>query len=349
MKLAGAAINRFLSAPNPDVCVVLLYGPDHGLVSERAKLLESRHLGDNPGPFSQSILTDADLKADPAALQDSLCALSLGGGERVVRVKTGADAIAKTLKALLEALKAKELSPAALLLVEAGNLSPRSALRKCVETNKAHAVALPCYAPNFQDLKTLALEEAKTNDLSFGEGALDFLINRLPQDRAIAGAEIEKLMLYKANEQNAAIQIDDINAINVDSLDQGLDDFAFAIAGGALPVADRLLAGALAAGQSPIALLRALQRHLFRLVEAKTALNNGMDEKTAMASLRPPVFFPKQAAFSRQLGRWSAPKIQQAIAHCLATERAMKSSGSMPDNLLARLAIKIGAAQSRAN
>ncbi|PHS28105.1 MAG: DNA polymerase III subunit delta [Robiginitomaculum sp.] len=346
MKLSASAISGFIKSPDPKISVILLYGPDHGLVTERTKLLEQKHLGADSGPFSHTFLSQDDLKSDPAILQDSLSALPLGGGKCVVRLKTTADQAAKVVKGLLDALNKNELRLAALLLIEAGDLGPRSSLRKSIEQDRNNAITVPCYAPGLADLRTLALEDGKSSGLGFADGALDVLTSRLPQDRALARSEIEKLMLYAANNEPAQIDVADVLAVVTDSLDQNLDAFVFALADQNNALADQQLTRAKEAGQSPIAMLRAIQRHFMRLSEARTVLDQGQNAKAAMANLRPPVFFIRQQHFSRQLSRWSAPALGQVLSHSLATERAIKSSGALPDNLLARLVIKVCASKN---
>jgi DNA polymerase III subunit delta len=341
LKRTGAAIERFIAKPDPKICIVLLYGPDYGLVQERANALEAVHLGEQAGPFSQTLISQTELKADPAGLSDQFCALALGGGPRVVRLKTTADQAAKPVSALLAALERSEIKPAALLLIEAGDLGPRSALRKAVEQDADNAVALPCYAPNARDIESLAQDEARQQGLTIDPNALALLLNRLPQDRAIARSELNKLVLYCIEAENQTITFEHVAAIITDATDQRLDDFALAVAEGAFEDADRIMANTLVAGQSPIALLRALQRHFFRLLEAGVAVREGKDTKSAMASLRPPVFFAIQSRFSHQMNAWHPARLRNVAELCLETERAMKRSGAVPANLLARLAVKI--------
>ncbi len=341
MKLSAGAVSRFLKNPDPDINIVLLYGPDHGLIKERARAIEHVLLGKTPGPFAQTSLTDADIKNDPASLQDALCAQPLGGGPSVVRLKASSEQSAKPLKFLLAALSDKQIIPAAFLLIEAGDLSPRSALRKCVEQENTHAATIACYAPSVRDLHELAMDIARVQNLTFADGTIDFLVSRLPQDRAMARSEIEKLALYAAKNDGGLVETTDVQAVIADSQGHNLDAFTSAVADGSAKTADRLLVHALEAGQSPIALLRALQRHFLRLSEARSAINAGKDAKSAMASLRPPVFFTNQNSFSRQLSSWRQPALERVIEHCLSTERAMKRSGALPENLLARLIIKI--------
>ena len=346
MKLSGPAIRDFLNRPPSDVHVVLLYGPDHGLVRQRALDLQKHHLGGEPGPFSQTVLGDADLKADPARLQDAFCARSLDGGKQVLRLKTQADLAAKTVSPLLEALQEKTLFPAALLLIEAGDLSPRSKLRQAIEKARSGAVALPCYFPGAADLRQMAEEAVRAENLSFALGALDLLLDRLAQNSAMADRELEKLMLYARSSDEGAITREDVAAIVIQAQDQGLDDFAFAVAAQNAAEADRLMRNALEGGKEPVALLRALQRHFMRLSEALAACDQGQSVESAMQNLRPKVFYQQKQMFAAQLRRRSGPACRHANALCLAAERDIKSGGAPAANLIARLVFRLTAKAS---
>ena len=54
MKFSGRKIQQFLDSPAPDVRAVLLYGPDAGLVRERADGLVRGVAGDLGDPFRVS-------------------------------------------------------------------------------------------------------------------------------------------------------------------------------------------------------------------------------------------------------------------------------------------------------
>src|SRR5579875_4145561 len=87
MRIAPARIADFLRRPDPQLRAVLLYGPDRGLVRERAELLAQRVCPDLADPFRIAAVDGAALVADPARLADEAVQLSLTGGRRVVRVR----------------------------------------------------------------------------------------------------------------------------------------------------------------------------------------------------------------------------------------------------------------------
>ena len=84
---------RFRTAPDPAIRALLVYGPDQGLVRERATDLARAIVPDLRDPFRVAELSGASLAADPALLADEAQALSLTGGRRVLRVKEAGDAV----------------------------------------------------------------------------------------------------------------------------------------------------------------------------------------------------------------------------------------------------------------
>ena len=95
MKLPAARVAAFLRRPDPEIRAVLFYGPDAGLVRERADAVARTVCPDLRDPFRVADLTAAALAADPARLADEAAQISLMGGRRVVRVREAGDALAQ--------------------------------------------------------------------------------------------------------------------------------------------------------------------------------------------------------------------------------------------------------------
>ena len=130
MRLAPARIAAFLQGPDPEIRAVLLYGPDEGLVRERAELVARSVCPDLKDPFRVADLTAAGLAADPARLADEAAQLSLAGGRRVVRVLGAGDALAKLFSGFLESTPGD-----ALVVVEAGGqyMQPVQVAQQCAD------------------------------------------------------------------------------------------------------------------------------------------------------------------------------------------------------------------------
>ena len=85
MKIAPGAADKFAAAPPEAICAVLIYGPDGGLVRERADRVIAAIVEDPRDPFRVSELRADALRSDPALLLDEAGALSLTGGGQAKR------------------------------------------------------------------------------------------------------------------------------------------------------------------------------------------------------------------------------------------------------------------------
>jgi len=332
VKLATRQIDSFLKAPSTPC--VLLYGPDSGLVRERAQLLAARIAGDAADPFRVAELPASVLRDDPARLSDEANALSFTGGRRVVRLRDAGDAATAILESLLAGPP-----PAALVVVEAGDLGPRSSLRLLFERAESGA-ALPCYRDEGGSLATLIDATLKAAGLSATGEARSQLVDSLGGDRGISRAELDKLVLYK-DTGGGQVTLDDVLACIGDSATGSLDDVAFAIGDGDAAALDRALDRGLQDGANPVGLLRAVARHFLRLHQARGALAGDGDADRAVKSLRPPVHFRQVERFARQLKRWNSAGLSAAIDRLLEAELACKRAGAPAEALMRRACLEI--------
>ena len=150
MKLSGARIAAFLRAPDPNIRLILIYGPDRGLVRERSQTLARMVVDDLSDAFRVSELTVDDVRSDGARIADEMSQISFLGGRRVIFVRMEAEDISARLQPLLDSPPPGD----ALLIVEAGDLSARSPVRKTFEASP-NAAAIPCYADNDQNVGAL--------------------------------------------------------------------------------------------------------------------------------------------------------------------------------------------------
>src|SRR6201997_368993 len=100
--LRGKEIDAFLARPDPARPVVLLYGPDAGLVRERAEALLVSAVDDPNDPFSLVRLDGDELSAEPSRLVDEAMTIPLFGGRRAIRVRAGSRSFASGIDTLGE-------------------------------------------------------------------------------------------------------------------------------------------------------------------------------------------------------------------------------------------------------
>ncbi|HYE00317.1 MAG TPA: DNA polymerase III subunit delta [Alphaproteobacteria bacterium] len=339
MKLAGKRIDAFVRRPDPAVRAVLVYGPDSGLVRERATLLGRSAVEDLSNPFRVAELAASAVTEDPARLVDEANAMSLIGGRRLVRVRDATDKLAPAAKALLAAHSGDSL-----VVFEAGDLGNRSTLRKLFEESDS-AAALPCYVEEEGELGQTIQDALREAGYQIDVEGASVLANALVGDRQVMRREIEKLQLYMGDERR--ITLADVQACIGDAADLSTDDAAMACCDGDPPALDRALQRLFAQGESPIAVLRAAQRQMLRLHQVQAAAAGGKSLEQAVATLRPPLFFKVKDAFLRQLRLWNLAGAATALARLNAAEAACKRTGA-PAEILAGQALMELALRARA-
>src|ERR671931_265685 len=100
--LRGKEIDSYLARPDPGRPIILLYGPDAGLVRERADALMASAVDDLNDPFSLVRLAGAELAAEPSRLVDEAMTVPLFGGRRAIRVRAGSRNFASGVETLAE-------------------------------------------------------------------------------------------------------------------------------------------------------------------------------------------------------------------------------------------------------
>lgn len=331
--LKGAEIERFVAEPDPRRPVILVYGPDMGLVSERARAIATRIAPDLDDPFSVTRIDGDVLASDPARLADEAGTVPMFGGRRLIWVKAGDKPIAAAVSPLLA-----NPPEGATILIEAGDLKKSVALRSEAERASSAAV-IACYADGEADLKRLAMEEAKQAWLQFEPQALALLVQYLGGDRAASRAEIRKICLYAHG--TGTIRAADIIAVAGESLAMGVDEIIDAAFGGAPDEVDRLLLRAEAAGIAIPQIVAAASRHALAMHKVRLIVESGTPVRVAVERFEPPVFFRRKPAVERQLGLWTSTKLARIIQRLAEAGFETRAKAAIAPTLVGRLLISI--------
>jgi len=328
----GAGVAALLKKPDTALRGVLLYGPDQGLVRERAAAVLVAAGGDAADPFATVELDGAVLRGDPARLSDEAAALSFSGRRRVVRVRGATDQATAAVEAWLA-------GPGdGFVIVEAGDLAKRSSLRVAFEKAKATA-AVACYVDEGADLARLVGQHLSDAGLGVDAEAVDFLAGRFGGDRGVIRSELDKLVLYM--DGSGTVGVEEAARVVGDVAAASLDAVTEAACGGDPEALETALRRAFAQGVAAVSVLRAVARHLDRLMLAGALVGGGDSVEKAMAALRPPVFFKAQPAFRRQLRLWPAARIAPALALLLEAELDCKTTGLAAEPVSARALLRL--------
>ena len=305
--LKTSEIDSFCARPPDRVNLVLVFGPDDGLVAERAKSIVKFITKGVDDPFSLVRLSGSDLNGDTSRLVDEALTISMFGSRRVVWVR---DPDLRTFLTAVEPLL-DHPDPKSLVVIEAGDLKKTAPLRKRFEEHRS-AVAIPCYADSAEDLRRLIDSECRAAGQSITSEARDLLETLIGGDRLASRGEIHKLLLYSTGQPT--IDVDDVIAIVGDASALQMDELLDAVASGDVATTDTIDRKLAAAGTHVSVAVNALIRHFQSLQRLRIDVDAGASPSDVVDRIRPAVFFRRKPRMVRQLSLWTQPRIDKAMS-----------------------------------
>jgi len=335
MIVKSSDADRYAANPPKALVAALVFGPDSGLVRERAETLMKTVVDEINDAFRVVDLDSDDLSSDPARLSDETAAISMLGGRRVVRVRGAGNALAKLFDSFLEEPKGD-----ALVVVEGGDLAKGTGLRKVFEEAE-NAAAIACYPDTARDLFDVVRNALKTERLSIAPDALEDAVGRLGSDRGVTRRELEKLALYCHGKKQVALE--DVRAVMGDEAEARVEEAIDAAGNGDLPRLDLALERLWIAGTSPVAVVRQALSHFQRVLLVAIEAQHGETVDGAIRKLRPPLHFARVTSFKNQAQRWSVIKLTDVLDSLLETEALCKTTGVPNEAVLGRALFNIAA------
>jgi len=299
--LRGKDIDAFLARPDPGRPIILLYGPDAGLVRERADALMASAVDDPNDPFSLVRLDGDELSAEPSRLVDEAMTVPLFGGRRAIRVRAGSRNFASGVDTLADS-PIKDCR----IVIEAGELRAESPLRKACERART-AVAIACYPDGERDLARLIDEELRVSNLRIAADARAVLMGLLGGDRLASRNELRKLTLYA--HAAGEVTLDDVMAVVADASELKLDPIVDAAFAGNAATVESEFAKAMVAGTYPGVIISAAQRQAAWLHKSALAIAEGTPASSVLEGGYPRLHFSRKGAVEVALRNFSPPRL----------------------------------------
>lgn len=297
--------DRFLTRDATDFPVLLVFGTDTGLISERVRGLVKRLVDDPGDPFQLVRLTGDDIARDPGRLADEANTVPLFGGRRAVLVEAGSKPVGPAIEGLLER------APASPVVIEAGALKKDAPLRKAVERSRI-AAAIECYPDEARDVLRLIDDEMAAAGLAIAPDARETLGTLLGADRLASRSELTKLVLYAG--PGGIVTLDTVEAVVADAAVVATDALVDAAFTGDLAGLDAALRrGVTSAGEAGT-VLGAAARHATWLHRTKLDLAQGGGLEAVLGGLaRHGISFKRKGAIERQLRAATPEALGRAV------------------------------------
>jgi DNA polymerase III subunit delta len=299
------AAEAFFRKPDPHLAVVLLYGPDHGLVAERSASLLAGSVDDPQDPFQLVKLEGDELASDPARLVDEASTIPLFGGRRAIRVRAGQ----------------KSLVPA-------------------VELSRAAAV-IACYGDESLSIQTIIAEEMGAAGLAIAPEARDALVDLLGGDRLASRQELRKLALYAHGA--GRVELSDVAATVGDASAFAMDEVVDAAFSGDLEALERKLERALAEGNAPSTLAGAALRHALLLHRLRAEVERGRSATLVVDQARG-IGGPRRKTVSAELAALDQTRLDRIVADLAETVLETRREARLGAAILSRALMRIALA-----
>ena len=331
--LRGKEIDAFLARPDPGRPIILLYGPDAGLVRERADALLASAVDDPNDPFSLVRLDGDELSADPSRLVDEAMTVPLFGGRRAIRVRAGSRSFASGVDTLAE-VPLKDCR----IVIEAGELRPESPLRKACERART-AVAIGCYPDGERDLAKLIDDELRVSNLRLAADARAALMALLGGDRQASRNELKKLTLFAHGE--GEVTLDHVMAVVSDASDLKLDPIVDGAFAGRPELVESEFAKAMVAGTYPGVIIMAAQRHAAWLHKSALTVAEGTPASSVLESGFPRLHFSRKPMAEAALRNFSVERLATVIDQLATAAFDMRKQTTLASVIAQRTLLSI--------
>ncbi|CCD87343.1 conserved protein of unknown function [Bradyrhizobium sp. ORS 285] len=337
--LRGRDIDAFLAKPDAARPLILLYGPDAGLVRERAEALIASAVDNPDDPFSVVRLDGDELAAEPSRLVDEAMTVPLFGGRRAIRVRAGSRTFASGVETLTQ-MSVRDCR----IVIEAGDIRPDSPLRKICE-KAASAVAIACYPDTERDLAKLIDDELRIASLRISQDARAYLMALLGGDRQASRNEVRKLTLFAHGE--GEVTLDHVMAVVADASEMKLDPIVDGAFGGKPDVVETEFGKAMIAGTYPGVIISAAQRHAAWLHKSALAVASGTPISSILEGGFPRLHFSRKPSAETALRNFSPARLLPIIDQLATAALDMRKQPGLAAAIAQRTLLSIAVAARR--
>jgi DNA polymerase-3 subunit delta len=318
----------FLAKSAQHYRIFVVYGPDRGLVAERATAIAGTTGVDLSDGFALIRLDVSDIQSDPGRLVDEVNAFGLFGGEKLIWVRGAANE-----KQLIDGLSHLAAHPpeGSYLLIEAGDLKKGSGLRKVAESERSIA-CVACYQDDARALNALIDAELAAANLRITPAARELLVESIGGDRIASRNEIQKLILYCMNEElidekHVLEIVGDASAVSTDEV---VDAVLSGDPDGFLHAVQKVIA-------SKTAVFLVLQGTM-KQVQLLETMRLEMEERQqqagqVMQTLGRGIHFKRKPIIEKALRNWNSSDLARESARLNSAILQSRQNAALEDNL----------------
>lgn len=323
--IKASETSRFLAEGFRRYPLILIFGPDEGAVRTRTRLMAEKLLGPDADPMSRVELEAEALASDPARLLDEANAMAMFGGKRVIIVTNAGKLPKGAWQPLLDVPPLDST-----VLFQAEDLTKKAPIRAAFEENP-QAATLACYAPSRGDLQAMIDSRSSAAGLSITPAARSYLADLIGADYALAEGELDKLILYCHG--NLAIDVTDIDAMIVDTSDQGGYEPIDRAFEGKLEEIEAVALRSFREGINPAGLLVLALNHAMTLRRLAEAMRQSSLDHALRAER---IHFKREDRVRRQVANWDPALLARAIQVLATAQEQSRKTAALDETIVLR-------------
>jgi len=297
MKFYSSQINELIKKiKSNNVKGLLLYGPDKGYITEIYELLikELDFLA-----RSVSATTSAQ------ELEIILNSKNFFQKRELVKLSPPPSPFNQNLKSIL---KTDFFN---FLLIIGDEVAASAEVRKFFETEN-HLASIACYHDDEQSVVKLVLKRLHAENKAITNDALDFLKINLKGDHGVITSELTKLIHF--TNDTTQITIDDVTKVISLEAISSFDEMCNYFASKDLESFLNEIAKLKLQNNNEVIIIRSLIKYFLNLYIVLSKNEMGVDVRTAVKSLYPPIFFKYEASFIASAKRFRLTEVINIIS-----------------------------------
>lgn len=340
MKITATNTVNFVKNLPPNVRFVLLHGPDEGLIRSLTTQIKTSFLGSKHAS-NRDLVTEVEassIKQDEDKLSEIILSANMFAPIplKVVIINGCSAQITPTIKGVLPSLDENTL-----LILRSAELPGYNSLKNLAE-QAPNGASIGCYHENKASLEKFIRTQLQSNNFTLEPKALQWLKDRLGNDRQITASELDKLMTYMGS--NHHIEEHHVLKVIGSNQDINLGEIVKYILAGQPKLLAPLLREFLA-DNSYIVLVRSTSNTLRKILSGKILMTTAnLTPSSAVRQMKPPVMFNQVEFFNEQLTRWNLPLIHKYLKVLVNLELNIKKFPNLAEVFISKLALDIAAA-----
>ena len=313
---------------------ILLYGPNTYLVNDTYNKL-CKSLFDENDVFAPPEFNIKKISKDSDIFYNEAKSLSFGGGRKYLKIDMDNS---ETSGPILDLLK-DDLNETT-LLIKAGNLSPRSSIRKSIEKLE-DALIIPFYEDDFVSLKNFIKEKSNKRNFNFDDSAINAIISMSGFERSQVSDALERIMLFYEFAENKNINDEKIKEILFDTNQNQISELCKHICLGETRLSQKISDRLFLQGVTPPQFISALILHFQKLHLVGLGIMSGQSIGDAMKQIKPPIFFKEVNAFKAQIQNWNIAKVERALEILIESDLLTKTKPGLGKSIIGNIVIRL--------